>query len=49
MGDSITAGFAMIGYPPTDLVEDRDYVWQSRNQLKINNMAQSNKKSKTRK
>jgi len=26
MGDSITAGFAMIGYPPTDLVEDRDYV-----------------------
>jgi hypothetical protein len=25
MGDSITAGFAMIGYPPTDLVEDRDY------------------------
>jgi len=27
MGDSITAGFAMSGYPPTDLVEDRDYVF----------------------
>jgi hypothetical protein len=25
MGDSITAGFAMIGYPPVDLIEDRDY------------------------
>jgi len=29
MGDSITAGFAMIGYPPTDLIEDRDYVFST--------------------
>jgi len=27
MGDSITAGFAMIGYPPIDLIEDRNYVF----------------------
>eukprot|EP01125_Pyxidicula_operculata_P006150 TRINITY_DN2141_c0_g1_i1.p1 TRINITY_DN2141_c0_g1~~TRINITY_DN2141_c0_g1_i1.p1 ORF type:complete len:347 (+),score=64.10 TRINITY_DN2141_c0_g1_i1:554-1594(+) len=27
MGDSITAGFAMIGYPPEDLVEWRNYVF----------------------
>lgn len=30
MGDSITAGFAMIGEPPTDLVEDRNYVCKNR-------------------
>jgi len=29
MGDSITAGFAMIGYPPIDLIENRDYVFST--------------------
>jgi len=27
MGDSITAGFAMLGYPPEDLLEWRDHVF----------------------
>jgi len=29
MGDSISAGFAMIGIPPEDLVEWRDYVFST--------------------
>lgn len=27
LGDSISAGFAMIGYPPLDIFENRDYVY----------------------
>jgi len=29
MGDSITAGFAMVGIPPEDLIENRDYVFST--------------------